>query len=37
MINWTATREVTVMPKKRDTLDEILQLLRTIELETAKD
>ena len=34
MIDWTATREVTVVPRKRYTPEEILQHLRTIELET---
>src|SRR6266571_9106362 len=36
MIDWTATREVMVMPKKRYTPEEILQHLRTVELETGK-
>ena len=36
MIDWTATREVRVMPKKRYTPEEILQHLRTVELETGK-
>jgi hypothetical protein len=34
MIDWTATREVTVMPRKRYTPEEILQHLRTVELDT---
>jgi hypothetical protein len=37
MIDWTATREVRVMPKKRYTPEEILQHLRTVELETGKE
>jgi hypothetical protein len=36
MRDWTATREVMVMPKKRYTPEEILQHLRTVELETGK-
>ena len=32
MIEWTATREVRVMPKKRYRPEEILQHLRTVEL-----
>ena len=36
MIDWTATREGTVMSRKRYTPGEILQHLRTIELETGK-
>ena len=36
MIDWTATREVRVMPKKRYTPEEIIQHLRTVELETSK-
>src|SRR2546426_12793141 len=36
MRDWTATREVMVMPKKRYTPEEIIQHLRTVELETSK-
>ena len=36
MIDWTATREVGVMPKKRYAPEEIIQHLRTVELETGK-
>jgi transposase InsO family protein len=36
MLDWTATREVTVMPRKRYTPEEILQHLRTVELDTGK-
>jgi putative transposase len=36
MLHWTATREVTVMPRKRYTPEEILQHLRTVELDTGK-
>ena len=36
MLDWTATREVMVMPKKRYTPEEIIQHLRTVELETGK-
>jgi hypothetical protein len=36
MIDWTATREVRVMPEKRYTPEEIIQHLRTVELETSK-
>ena len=36
MLDWTATREVRVMPKKRYTPEEIIQHLRTVELETSK-
>src|SRR5215469_2249505 len=36
MLDWAATREVTVMPKKRYTPEEIIQHLRTVELETGK-
>lgn len=32
----TTTREVTVMPRKRYTPEEILQHLRTVELDTGK-
>ena len=36
MLDWTATREVTVMPRKRYTPEEILQHLRTVELDSGK-
>ena len=36
MLDWAATREVRVMPKKRYTPEEIIQHLRTVELETSK-
>ena len=36
MLDWAATREVMVMSKKRYTPEEIIQHLRTVELETAK-
>src|SRR4026209_2779589 len=36
MIDWTATREVTVMPRKRYTPEEILQHLRTVEVDSGK-
>src|SRR6478672_8271394 len=36
MLDWTATREVRVMPKKRYTPEEIIQHLRTVELDTGK-
>jgi hypothetical protein len=36
MLDWAATREVMVMPKKRYTPEEIIQHLRTVELETSK-
>ena len=36
MLDWTATREVTAMPRKRYTPEEILQHLRTMELDTGK-
>ena len=36
MIDWTATREIMVTPKKRHTPEKILQHLRTVELETSK-
>jgi transposase-like protein len=36
MLDWTATREVTVMPRKRYTPEEVIQHLRTIELDTGK-
>src|SRR3989442_12222374 len=36
MLDWTVTREVRVMPKKRYTPEEIIQHLRTVELETSK-
>src|SRR6185295_20415237 len=36
MSDWTATREVRVMPKKRYTPEEIIQHLRTVELDTGK-
>ena len=36
MLDWTPTQEVSVMPKKRYTPDEIIQHLRTVELETGK-
>jgi transposase-like protein len=36
MLDWTATREVRIMPRKRYTPEEILQPRRTGELETGK-
>ena len=36
MLDWTATREVRAMPKKRYTPEEIIQHLRTVELDTGK-
>jgi hypothetical protein len=36
MLDWTATREVRVMPKKRYTPEEIIQHLRTVEPDTGK-
>jgi hypothetical protein len=36
MLDWTATREVRVMSKKRYTPEEIIQYLRTVELDTGK-
>ena len=36
MLDWTATREVTVMLRKRYTPEEIIQHLRTVELDTSK-
>ena len=36
MIDWTATREDTVMPRKRYTPEEILLHLRTVKLDTGK-
>ncbi len=36
MSDWTATREVRVMPKKRYTPEEIIQHLRTVELDSGK-
>src|SRR5215510_1362238 len=36
MLDWTATREVRVMPKKRYTPEEIIQHLRTVELDSGK-
>jgi hypothetical protein len=36
MLDWTATREVRIMPRKRYTPEEIIQHLRTVELETGK-
>jgi hypothetical protein len=36
MLAWTTTREVRVMPKKRYTPEEIIQHLRTVELDTGK-
>ena len=36
MLGWTTTQEVSVLPKKRFTPEEIIQHLRTIELETGK-
>jgi hypothetical protein len=36
MIDWTATRVVTVMPRKRYTPEEIIQHRRMIELDTGK-
>ena len=36
MLHWAATREVSNMPKKLYTPDEILQHLRTVELEAGE-
>ena len=36
MIDWTATREVTALPRTRYTPEEILIHLRTVELDTGK-
>jgi DNA invertase Pin-like site-specific DNA recombinase len=36
MLDWAATREVKVMHKKRYTSEEVIQHLRTVELETGK-
>jgi len=36
MLDWAATREVMVMPRKRYTPEEIIQPLRSVELETSK-
>jgi len=36
MLDWTATQEVTIMPKTRYTPEEIIQHLRTVELETGR-
>ena len=36
MLHWAVTREVSNMPKKRYTAEEILQHLRTVELEAGK-
>ena len=36
MLDWTATREVTVMSRKRYTPEEVIQHLRTVELDTGK-
>jgi len=36
MIDWTATREVRVMPKKRYTPKEIIQHLQKVVLDTSK-
>ena len=36
MLDWAATREVRVMPKKRYTPEEVIQHLRTVELDTGK-
>jgi hypothetical protein len=36
MVDWAAIREVNVMSKKRYTLEEIIQHLRTVELDTNK-
>ena len=36
MLDWTATRDVTVMPRKRYTPEEVIQHLRTVELDTGK-
>ena len=36
MLDWTATREVTVMPRTRYTPEEILLHLRTVELDAGK-
>ena len=36
MLDWTVTREVRIMPEKRYTPEEIIQHLRTVELETSK-
>ena len=36
MLDWTTTQEVSIMPRKRYTSEEIIQHLRTVELETGK-
>jgi len=36
MLDWTATQEVSIMPRKRYTPEEIIQHLRTMELDTGK-
>ena len=36
MLDWTATQEVRAMPQKRYTPEEIIQHLRTLELETGQ-
>ena len=36
MVDWASTGEVNVMPKKRYTPEEIIQHLRTVELDTSK-
>jgi transposase len=36
MLDWTAIREVSGMPKKRYTPEEIIQHLRTVELDTGR-
>ena len=36
MLDWTATREVITMPRTRYTPEEILQHLRTIDLDTGQ-
>jgi len=36
MLVWPHTQEVSVMPKRRYTPEEIIQHLRTVELETGK-
>jgi hypothetical protein len=35
-LDWTASREVMVMPRKRYTPEEVIQHLRTVELDTGK-
>jgi len=36
MLDWTTTQEVSIMPRKRYAPEELIQHLRTVELETGK-